>query len=256
MFPHLSHGDTIGKQPHLFQFHPLPSLEGATQGIGIHRLHADHLRFRPQPFDVGGDARDQATATHGHIDRIGWLLGLAHDLHADRSLACDHFRIVEGVNEGEPLGLAASLRLCGALVVGLAMENHVTTQGTHGAHFHLGCGAWHHDHGPTAKPLGTQGDALGMVPGTGGNHTALELVSAELRHAVVGAAQLEREHRLEILTLQPDRVVQPAAQIGCGIQRGFPRHVVDAGTQDPLQVVGHLTILPRVRSRQDPGWFP
>ena len=106
------------------------------------------------------------------------MLGLAHDLHADCPLTCNHLWIVKWVDEGEALCLASSLRFRGTLVVGLAMEDHVTAQGPNGTHFHLWGGARHHNHRPTAKPLGTQCDALGMVAGTGRNYTARQLVGA------------------------------------------------------------------------------
>ena len=69
-FPHLTHGHPIGKQPHLVQPHPFAAGQRAGHGIGIDRLHPDHLDQGPEALDVGSDAGDQATTAHGHIDGI------------------------------------------------------------------------------------------------------------------------------------------------------------------------------------------
>jgi hypothetical protein len=75
----------------------------------------------------------------------------------------------------------------------------------------------HHDHGARAE-LARHGDALGMVAGRGADHAPLELFRAQMRHLVVGAAQLEAEHRLLVLALEQHLVVQAAAEVFGGLQ--------------------------------------
>jgi hypothetical protein len=65
-----------------------------------------------------------------------------------------------------------------------------------------------------------------------------QLLGREVRHLVVGAAQLEAAHRLLVLALEQHLVVQAPAQVARGLQGGLDGHVVDAGGEDLLQVVG------------------
>ena len=135
------------------------------------------------------------------------------------------------------IGQAQGLRTGG--VIGVAKQHHLGPTVGHGPHLHLRCGHRHHDHGPAAELLGPQGHPLGMVASAGGDHTPLQLRRAETRHFVVGPAQLEAEHRLQVFPLQQHGVPQPPRQVGGRVQRRFDRHVVDAGAQNPLQ---HLLI--------------
>ena len=85
--------------------------------------------------------------------------------------------------------------------------------------------------------VGGKRDTLRMVARRGGEHPTRELLARKLRHLVVGAAQLEREHRLVVLTLQINPVVQPGGKIRREIELGLTRHVVDTGSEDAAQVV-------------------
>ena len=151
-------------------------------------------------------------------------------------MAGDHIGIVEGVDEAEAqLPLQTAGFGAGGVVV-VAIEHHLGAAGCHRPHLHLRRGDRHHDHGTTAQPLGGQGHPLGVVAGAGGDHATVELGAAEAHHPVVGAAQLEAEHRLQILPLEQHPVAQAGREVGGRIEGGFDGHVVDAGPQDPLQV--------------------
>ena len=162
---------------------------------------------------------------------------LAQDFHRDGALPGDHVRVVEGVHEGQAL---LALQVQGMLVgvrVALAMQHHLAAQAPHGIDLHLRCGDGHHDDGLAPQLARTQRHALRMVAGRRADHTALELRGRELGHLVVGAAQLEAEHRLGVLTLQQHLVAQPLRQ-GLGrLQRGLLGHVIDARIQHAAQVV-------------------
>ena len=71
----------------------------------------------------------------------------------------------------------------------------------------------------------------------------------QVRHLVVGAAQLEREDGLLVLALQQDAVAEPPRQRRRELERRLDRHVVDLRGQDLLQVVDGHRIRPR-RSRE------
>jgi hypothetical protein len=79
-----------------------------------------------------------------------------------------------------------------------------------------------------------------MVSRARGDHAAAERRGGQVRHLVVGAADLEGEHGLQVLALEPDLVAEPRRQLRGRNQRGLDGHVVDARGQDALQVVdGH-----------------
>src|SRR5688572_23025658 len=99
------------------------------------------------------------------------------------------------------------------------------------------------------------GHALSMIARRGADHAAFQLLGRQVRHLVVGAAQLEAEDSLLVLTLEQYLVVQPSAQVPGGLQRRLDRHVVDACREDLLEVIGGLEMLfhnQRIISR--PSW--
>jgi hypothetical protein len=59
-----------------------------------------------------------------------------------------------------------------------------------------------------------------------------QLLGRQVRHLVVGPAQLEAEHVLLVLALEQHMVAQAARQAARLLQRGFARHVVDARRED------------------------
>jgi len=82
-----------------------------------------------------------------------------------------------------------------------------------------------------------EGDALGVIAGGGTDHTALGGGRGELSDLVVGAANFERKHRLEVFTFEEDAIVQTARQPRCGVQRRFHGDVVHLGFEDAIYVV-------------------
>src|SRR5262249_55448203 len=72
------------------------------------------------------------------------------------------------------------------------------------------------------------------------HHAALPLVGAQARDAVVGAANLEAERRLQVLALEQDLVAQPRRQARRRLERRLARHFVHAARQDvPDQAIDH-----------------
>jgi len=132
------------------------------------------------------------------------------------------------------------------------MQHHLAAQRAHGIHLDLGRGGGHHDHGAGAELAGAHGHALGMVAGRGADDAALQLAGGEVRHLVVGAAQLEAEHGLLVLALEQHPVVQAAAQVAGGFQVRLDRHVVHAGGEDLLEVIGGGQVVGHGRG-QAPG---
>jgi hypothetical protein len=71
----------------------------------------------------------------------------------------------------------------------------------------------------TAELVRAQRHALGVVAGRGANHALFELLRRQVRHLVVGAAQLEAEDGLLVFALEQHLVVQAPAQVFGGLQR-------------------------------------
>jgi hypothetical protein len=59
-------------------------------------------------------------------------------------------------------------------------------------------------------------------------------------HLVVGAAQLEREYRLQVLALEEEAIAQALGERGRELERRFDGDIVDARLQDPLEVIAAL----------------
>ncbi|MCY1346460.1 hypothetical protein D9M69_325450 [compost metagenome] len=172
------------------------------------------------------------------MDRAGVL---AQDLHGNGALARDHLGIVERVDEGQ---LVLLLQLGGMVVgiaVGLAVQldlDPLAAALAHRVDLYLRRGHRHGDDGLALQPGRGQRHALGMVAGRRRDHAAPEFLRRQRGHLVVRAAQLEREHRLGVFSLEPDRVAGARRQLVRIGQFGLLRHVVDLGGQDFLQVVG------------------
>ena len=196
------------KRPTSVSVDPVARLERAGHGVGVERLHADDADLRAQRLDVRGDPRDEAAPADRHEDRVDRAGVLAQDLHADRPLPGDHVAVVERVHEHEP---ARRRELVGARLrvrVGVAVEDHldaVAAERPHRLDLHLRRRHRHDDHRPASEAGRRQRDALGVVAGRRRDHPARPLGRVEADHAVVGAAELEREDRLVVLALQEHR---------------------------------------------------
>jgi len=123
------------------------------------------------------------------------------------------------------------------LVVGLAGQHHLAAPGSHGLDLDLGRGGGHDDDRPAADLGGGKGHALGVVAGGGADDAALQLGRGEVGNLVVGAAQLEGEHRLHVLALEIEAVAEPVGEIGRQFQGSLNGGLIDPGVEDFGQVV-------------------
>ena len=122
---------------------------------------------------------------------MGGLRALAQYLQADGALASDHIWIIKGVDKTK---LALGFQFAGpfmGFVVGITVEQHLSTQPLHRFHLCSRRCEGHHDQSFAAKFLGRQGHPLGVVAGTCCDHPLLTLLLAQLHHLVEGAAQFE-----------------------------------------------------------------
>ena len=93
----------------------------------------------------------------------------------------------------------------------------------------------HHDHRTQSELARRVGDALRMIAGARGDDAARALLVGQVRDAVVGAAQLEAEHRLLIFPLEENGVAEPSRQASRPVERRLARHVVHTARQDVVE---------------------
>ena len=174
--------------------------------VRVVHLHADDLDLRAHSLDVVGHAGYQAAAPDGDKYRVELALTQALNLpqyfHGNRALAGDHIGVVKGVHKSQPLFFLQHGGVQISVGVTLAVQQHLAAQRPHCVHLELRRGRRHHDHCARAQLVGAQCHTLRMVAGRGTDHAFFELRSAQVRHLVVSASQLEAEHRLLVFTLE------------------------------------------------------
>ena len=129
-------------------------------------------------------------------------LCLAQDFHRDGALSGNHIRVVVGMHERQVTALRELARVHIRLVVGVAVQYDFGAARGDRRDLDLRRRHGHHDGRLAFELLRRERDPLRMVAGGGGDHAALERRRGQLRHLVVRAAQLEREHRLHVLALE------------------------------------------------------
>ncbi|RMO18328.1 hypothetical protein ALQ47_05252 [Pseudomonas cichorii] len=233
----LRHGHAIGKQPDLIQHHPLTRCHGDLQAVGVVRLDADNLDVRAQVFDVGRDARNQPATAHRDENGVQLARLLAQDFHGHRALSGDGVRVIVRVDVDEALLVHQFEGVGQGFREGVAMQHHLSAPGAHAFDLDLGGGLGHDDGGLDAHFSGGQRQALGMVACRSRHHAASQFFRAQLRQLVVGTADLEGEHRLQVFALEQYLVGQPLGKLAGALQRGFDSDVIDAGSEDFLDVL-------------------
>ena len=175
------------------------------------RLNTNDFGLRMQILHVGGDPGNKPAPTDGHKYRIKWLAVLINDFHANGALARDHIDIVIRRYVDQALRFAKRLGMPGCLVVIIAVQYNLCSAVAHGVHLDAGCVLTHYDSGANTEFLCGNGHALRMVSSGCGDDPNRFLIITELRHFVIGTAQLETVHRLHVLTLQTDVKTQAPA---------------------------------------------
>ena len=171
------------------------------------------------------------------IASIGpWML--AQDLHRDRALAGDHVGVVERMDEGQA-ALGLELERAGVGVgVAVAVQDDLAAEGADGVDLERRRRRRHDDQRLAAEPPRRERDALRVVAGRGADDAARERVGRQPDHLVVGAAQLEAEHRLGVLALEEDVVAEARRERRRSVERRLDGDVVDPRGEDLLQVAG------------------
>ncbi|MNQ40002.1 hypothetical protein D3C85_536410 [compost metagenome] len=216
--------------------------DGALHRRGVGGFDADDLGLRPQEADDGGDAGRQTAAADGHEDGVDGVRVLTQNLQPHRALPRDHVGVVEGVDEGGAGFLFQDAGVGVGVVEAVAVQHHVSAQGLDRRHLDARRGGRHDDGRGRAAFRRRQRHALRVIARRGADDAARQLGLAQGGDLVVGAANLEREDRLQVLALQQGGTVEPRRQPLQRVQRGFLGHVIDAGGQDAADGVLHETL--------------
>ncbi len=192
-------GDGAGR----LDAHDVPGAQRLLHIVAGLRLHADHLAARRQLFGREQAARQQAAAAQADEEVVqpGHVF---QQLHRGRALAGDDVGMVEGRHEHHAAlrgqAPADGLAVFAEAVVG----DHLGPVFARGGHLGGGCVLGHDDHRGHVEQAGRERDRLGMVAGGEGQHAALALGGVQLHQGVVGAAELEGPHALEVLALEEE----------------------------------------------------
>ncbi len=235
---HAPHRNAVGEDADALEGDALAGAQRLVHSGRVFGLHADDLDARIQRLRVGRDAADQSAAADGHEDRVDTVaVRLAQDFHGDRALAGDHVRIVERMHEDQP---ALARELDGALiglVVLIAVQHDFGAQIGDRLHLDVGRRQRHDDDRRNAASARAERHTLGMVAGRCADHAALRADRRQLGDLVVGAANFERKHRLEVFTLEEHAIVEAARKAGCRFQRGLDGDVIYLGFEDSFYVI-------------------
>ena len=121
------------------------------------------------------------------------------------------------------------------------MQHYLATPMTDSVDLDLRRGDRHDDGGSDAELLRREGNALGMIAGRGTDDALVARRRREACDAVIGAADLERKDRLQVLALQQDLAVKARAEARHRVKGALDRHVIDTGIEDAADIIGHGT---------------
>ena len=205
--------DAIGEDADAIEHDAAAHRQRLVHRVGLEGLDADHVDLRAQRLDVAGDAGDQAAAADRHEDRVDRVPACAAGSRARPSpVRQSPARRRTGGRSVRPVDAPARrsgawLR-CRCRRSGPPRRRARCTASTliAGVVFGMTISALE------AEMLRRERHALRMVAGAGRDHAARALDLGHVRDAVVGAAQLEAEDRLQILPLEQHLVAEAARQ--------------------------------------------
>ncbi len=197
----------------------------------------DDLDLGTQLFDVGSDAGDQPTAADRHENGVRMTGVLTQQFHRHCALSGDDQRIVERMDEHQALLDGKLQGMLVGLVVAVAVQHGARAIAAHRRDLDLRRGARHDDQRLDPAFAGAQRHALRVITRRGGDHAAGTFLVGQMGDLVVGAADLEREHRLQVFALHPYRIAQSLTEARRGVQGRFARDFVDARVEDHFQIM-------------------
>ena len=140
------------------------------------------------------------------------------------------------MNEGQRAAALEPGRVLVRCIEVIAVQHDFRAEVHHGLHLDLGRRARHHYHGRYAATARGERHALRVVTRGGADHTPRRDRVRQVRDPVVGTAQLEGKHGLEILALVQHAVAEPPRKARRLLERGFDGDLVDARLENAFDV--------------------
>jgi hypothetical protein len=242
---HAPHRDAIGEDANVFECNRRARCQRLAHRIGVVRLHAHDADRRPHLLDPGGYARDQAATADGHEQHIDIFFGLFENFLADRALAGDHDGIVERVYEYEALFVREFAGVPVRVVIRIAVQDHFAAERRDGFGLDGRRSYGHDDDRANAAAAGRESDALRVIARGTADDAVAEFALIEVRDLVVGAAQLEREDRLQVFPFHQDAIADAPREVPGVFERRHVRNIVDARVADQVKVIGrhHVALI-------------
>ena len=173
-----------------------------------------------------GAARQESGPAAGndqHVERSGLL----QQFFRRGSLAGDDVRMVEGRHRHHA-ALPGDARRHGLAILVALVGHDLGAVAARRFQLHLRRVLGHHDQRFYPQQFAREGDRLRMVAGRKCEHAPLALLSRELRQRVVGAAELEGAHALQVFALEEELGADQRVCAGRGEHRRLARGVLDA----------------------------
>jgi hypothetical protein len=206
----------------------------------IFRLDADDPDLWVEPFDIGGDPGDESAAADRDEDGVRRLRMLAQDLHADGALTGDDVRVVEGMNEGQTLLGHQLARMGIGFIIGIAVQHHLAAVGAHRTDLDRRRSTRHDDGRLESEPAGAERHALRMITSAGRDHATRTRLGIEMDQLVVGPAQFEGEHRLQVLAFEQHGIAQAGRESRRQREWSLDGDIIDARLEDAFDIgIGH-----------------
>ncbi|VVP47573.1 hypothetical protein PS732_05312 [Pseudomonas fluorescens] len=237
MLTNLSHRHAVGEDTHGRQHDALTGSHRRLQAVGIVRLDADDFDVRTQVFYVSRDAGNQPAAADRDKNRVQRLRVLAQNLHRHGALPGNGMRIVVRVDVDVAFFVDQFQRVGQGFRERITVQHHFAATRTHAFDLDFRGGLGHDDGGFHTQHFRRQGQTLRMVARRRGDHATGALLVGQLGQLVVGAANLEGEHGLQVFALEPNVITQPLGELASILQRGFYGNVINARGEDLFDVL-------------------
>src|SRR2546426_2042765 len=191
----------VGQARGALELHRPSGRERTRELRRAHWLYPPHARRAPRGREPDHDARDEPAAAHRHDHRPhgGQLRG---DFESHRRLPRDDVRVVERWHPGEPLARGDPSRPPLPIPRRAPGEHHFAAPLLHARDLDRGRGLRHHDDRADSQQLSRVRYGLTMVAARVGDDALAPCGLRQAAHRVVGTADFERPHRLEVLELQ------------------------------------------------------
>ena len=236
LLAHLPDGHSVGEDADAIERHALAGRERRLQASRVVGLDADDARARLQRLHVRGDARDETPAADGHEDGVDGAAVLTQDLHPDGPLPGDDLGVVVRSDERQAATGPELQRVGVRRVEVVAREHDLGAKRADCLDLDLGRRGGHDDGRPEPEPPSRERDALGVVARGRSDDPPGRVRRRERGDLVVGAADLEGEDAVQVLSLEEDAVAEALGEPGCGLERRLADDVVHARFEDALDV--------------------